>query len=218
MKNVLITGSSSGLGRSMYDFFKHDLQFCTIGVGRKGPDLFMDLSLLSDRELLFTELKKLISNVDILVNNAGVIILDEGILQYEECLSMIQLNLVAVWDLILRTKCLMKNGGSIINIASISGMKESSDIPLYGAVKAGVISLTKSFAKKFAECGIRVNSISPGFFNSELVPGDLPEEFLQLIPLGREAECNEILPVVRMLLESNYITGSNIVIDGGVLG
>ena len=110
---------------------------------------------------------------------------------------------------------LKKANGQIINIASVSGMKADPDTPLYGALKAGLISLTKSFALRFAP-GIRVNCISPGFFNTNLVPGDLPEELRLTIPLGKEAEPMEIIPVVKMLDESDYITGANIVIDGGL--
>ena len=133
-------------------------------------------------------------------------------------MGMVSLNLIAVWDLIESLQDIMVPQSNIINIASISGMRADPDTPLYGATKAGVISLTKSYAKKFSKGKvIRVNSISPGFFSTNLVPGEVPSELLAEVPFYRVAQPGELLGVTDMILTTPYLTGVNINIDGGLL-
>jgi NAD(P)-dependent dehydrogenase (short-subunit alcohol dehydrogenase family) len=108
-----------------------------------------------------------------------------------------------------------QDGGHIINIASVAGITGDPDAPIYSACKAGIINFTRSMAK-IAAPKVRVNCISPGFFNTNLVEGDTPQELIGKVPMEREAEPIEIIPVVHMLQTSTYMTGANIVIDGGL--
>ena len=87
--------------------------------------------------------------------------------------------------------------------------------PIYAAGKAGIINLTKSLAVRLAP-DIRVNCVSPGFFDTNLVQGKTPKQLINQVPMKREAQPKEIIPVIHMLQESSYITGANIVIDGGL--
>ena len=109
----------------------------------------------------------------------------------------------------------MCKGGNIINIASVSGMKGEEDFPMYAATKAGLINMTKSFAIGYAP-NVRVNCISPGFFNTNLVEGDAPAELIKHIPMGYEAEPSAIIPAIEFILKADYLTGENIVLDGGL--
>lgn len=215
MKLAVITGASSGIGKELFHCLKSN--HYVVGVGRKGPDIIADLTIGGDRDRLLSTLSTKYQKIDIFVNNSGVLLLNESNLT--ECLSMLSINLVAVWDLTNRIYPYMADGGVIINIASVSGMRADPDTPLYGASKAGVISLTKSFAKKYANLDnrVRVNCISPGFFDTNLCPDPVPQELVNEIPFKRTANTKEILPLFQMILNSEYLTGVNIPIDGGLL-
>jgi NAD(P)-dependent dehydrogenase (short-subunit alcohol dehydrogenase family) len=115
-------------------------------------------------------------------------------------------------------------GGSIINIASMSGLVANKPQPqaAYNASKAAVIMLTKSLAAEWAGRGVRVNAIAPGYVATELTlkgmgNPDWREEWLRSTPMGRVAEPAEIAPAAVYLASdaSSYVTGSVLVIDGG---
>jgi NAD(P)-dependent dehydrogenase (short-subunit alcohol dehydrogenase family) len=94
-------------------------------------------------------------------------------------------------------------------------MKADPDLPIYAASKAALISLTKSLAKSYAP-DVRVNCISPGFFKTNLVDEPTPTELIHTIPMKYEEDAKKITPVVDLIWKSQYMTGANIVIDGGV--
>ena len=212
--NIVITGASSGIGKGIYEWFSSDISNKVVGISRGGPDVRIDLVGGMNRERAVKLIFDRIDSIDILINNAGVMLLDEK-QDFQASLGMIDLNLIAVWHLtsLLESRVTSK----IINIASVSGIKGEEDVPLYAATKAGVIALTKSFAMKYVNEGITVNCISPGFFKTNLVPGDTPRELIDGIPMKREADVSEIIPVVEMIINSHYMTGVNIVVDGGLL-
>jgi len=211
--NIVITGGSSGLGREMYSYFK-DGDHNVRTYNRKES---FDLSTQKDRDRMFSHVGSYFNYIDLLINNAGIMTLNERGMNTTEMVTMVHLNLVAVWDLSVSLHPMLKKGyhGQIINIASVSGIKGDAECPLYAATKAGVINLTKSFAKAYAP-DVRVNCISPGFYDTNLVPGPAPQELIDGVPLAREAKANEIIPVVAYLIANRYTTGANIVTDGGL--
>jgi NAD(P)-dependent dehydrogenase (short-subunit alcohol dehydrogenase family) len=211
-KNIVITGASSGLGLSMSQYFI-EKENHVINLSRKSG---YDLSKEKDRIKAIEFVQNNFKEIDILINNAGVILFEDNF-DLDFANYMLGVNLLAPWHLITALNRNMQNGSNIINIASISGMRSEVGVSLYSATKAGMISLTRCFAREFAPKGIRVNCISPGFFKTNLVPGETPEELINEIPLKREASPIEIIPAIEMILVSTYMTGSNIVIDGGVL-
>ena len=210
--NIVITGGSSGLGREMVKYFEdHGHVVLTYN-----KDNGYDLSNHIFRERMIKDVHSRAITVDLLINNAGVMFLDEGEISMTNMITMVHLNLVAVWHLSTSMYPMIQEGeGQIINIASVSGIKGDVECPLYAATKAGVINLTKSLAMAYCP-GVRVNCISPGFYNTNLVPGPAPQELIDGVPLAREAEANEIIPVVAYLIANRYTTGANIVTDGGL--
>jgi 3-oxoacyl-[acyl-carrier protein] reductase len=105
--------------------------------------------------------------------------------------------------------------GVVINVSSISGLMADVDTPLYGASKAALISLSKTLAVKYAP-EVRVNCISPGFFDTNLVPEKTPQGLIDPVPLKFEAQPIMILPAIDFLLNCPYVTGANLVVDGGL--
>jgi NAD(P)-dependent dehydrogenase (short-subunit alcohol dehydrogenase family) len=208
---AVVTGASSGLGEAIADYLRNS--FKVIAVGRKHPTikvdefLFADLSKLSSIEKTAAAMKR--RSISVLVNNAG------AMLNIKDTES---LNLHLMAPKILMDAMENQKRARIINIASVSGLKGEADFPIYAACKAGLIALTKSYAKKFAYNKILVNAISPGFFKTNLFPDPTPEEMIkENTLLGYEALPAQIIPAIDMLICSRYTTGTNIVVDGGAL-
>jgi 3-oxoacyl-[acyl-carrier protein] reductase len=172
-------------------------------------------------------LRERFGSIDILVNNAGGSkhnkLLNISAAEWEEVQAA---NLRSVF-LVTRELSELMHGGtdrSIINIASISGIKPGSLIAHYSAAKAGVINLTRAFAHELSPSGIRVNSISPGFIQTPLTEAGLKnkkfaESIARHTALQRVGQPQEVAGVVAFLasVDASYITGADIVVDGGWL-
>jgi NAD(P)-dependent dehydrogenase (short-subunit alcohol dehydrogenase family) len=207
MANIVITGASSGIGKALYDQFK--LRKLTgekeevVGISRRGPDIVQDLrDELPDHPM--------VKDVLVLINCAGIMPLEE--LDSQEIFNV---NFWGTYKMIWNLRPEFMKGCCVINIASVSGLKADVDTPIYAASKAAVISLTKSYAKWFAP-HFRVNCISPGFYKTNLVPGEIPEHYISEIPMQYAEDPINLYPVIKMILDTKYLTGANIVVDGGV--
>jgi NAD(P)-dependent dehydrogenase (short-subunit alcohol dehydrogenase family) len=141
---------------------------------------------------------------------------------------VIELNLTAPFALsCLAARQMRENGGgSIVNIASVMGIRSIGEIPdaAYVASKAGIIGLTRELASQWGRYAIRVNAVAPGFFASEMTAelGDDPEKFpgflLSRTPLGRGGRAGELDEAVLFLLGSgsSFVTGHVLSVDGGM--
>lgn len=176
--------------------------------------------------MFFESIIEKFGKVDILVNNAGI-----------TRDALIQKMTEEMWDLVINVNLkglfniaqlvgpqMMENGeGSIINIASVVGEFGNVGQTNYAATKAGVIGMTKTWAKEFARKGakVRVNSVAPGYINTEMmktVPEKVLENMRAKTMIGRLGEPEEIANAVLFLAsdESSYITGHNLSVNGGM--
>lgn len=167
------------------------------------------------------------SRIDVLVCNAGIahnVPSEEA--TDEDWRRVMSVNLDGVfWCCREVGKVMLERGsGSIVNIASMSGMVSNYPQPqaAYNAAKAGVIVLTKSLAGEWAQRGVRVNSVSPGYIRTNMTAGGMENEewykmWLDMTPMGRVAEPTEIAPAALFLASdaSSFTTGTNLVVDGG---
>ena len=244
-KVAFVTGSRRGIGRAIALTFAEagaDLVLCDKVVetgeldavaeeikklGRRSLAIRADVRYKADVDNLVQRAMDEFGAIDILVNNAAVEILGIPLLECRE----------GDWDEVVDTNikgyyiCAQAAGkgmvdqkrGNIVNIASIAGFMGYEGDASYCVSKAGVVMLTKTLAKELAQYNIRVNAIAPGNVRAGLCSFcDDPEALRQreaMIPLGRIAEPSDIANVALFLASeaSSYMTGSTVLVDGGIL-
>jgi len=167
---------------------------------------------------------KRFGSIDVLVNNAGVGL--DGLLmltRVEEIQRALAVNLAAAIFLIQAcSKIMLTQGrGNILSISSVNALRGHKGVAVYSATKAALDGMARSLAKELGTSGIRVNTVAPGYFESDMV-GELTEEQKARIkrrtPLGRLATIDDIVDVVAFMMspQSRFITGQTIVVDGGI--
>lgn len=215
-KTVFISGAARGIGLAIYQKLKKE-NYKIIAPTRQELDLSDNTSV----NRYFKKHKDL--KVDILINNAGINFpawVDE--LSDDNIDQHIQTNLVSPIKLIRTFIPYMKknNWGRIINISSIFGIVARGKQTMYTATKHGINGVTKALALELGSYNILINSVCPGFTNTDLVKRNAPEKNALIskdIPLGRFAEPKEIAELVSFLISNRntYINGQCIIIDGG---
>jgi NAD(P)-dependent dehydrogenase (short-subunit alcohol dehydrogenase family) len=235
-KAVIVTGGCRGVGRGIAERFL-DAGASVVICCRHEPD---ELPRGGDREALFVaadvrepeEIDKVIGfaadrlgNIDVLVNNAGGSPpADSATASPKFSAAIITLNLVAPLVFAQKANAVMQQqleGGVIVNIASVSGLRPSPGTAAYGAAKAGLLNLTETLAAEFAP-KVRVNAVTAGLVKTEqshLFYGD--DEGIAAVgatvPLGRLAEPSDIADVCLFLASplARYVSGASIVVHGG---
>lgn len=162
-----------------------------------------------------------LGSVDILVNSAGIT--RDGLvaaMREADFDAVIATNLKGTFNMIRHcARLFLRTGhGRIVNISSVAGVAGNAGQANYSASKAGVIGLTKSVARELAPKGITCNAVAPGFVATDMTAA-LPltdEQIRAAVPLGRMAKPEEIADAVAFLLQSDYITGQVLCVDGGV--
>lgn len=224
-KKVLVTGGTRGIGKSIFELFKKNGYDVYI-TGTSLPEIpnekyyQVDFSNSESFEKFIFEISS--KKFDILINNVGTnIIKNQSDVSIVEWSKMIDVNLKSIYFISQSILKNMPSGGKIINISSIFGVVSKELRSLYSTTKFGINGLTKSLSLEYAHKNILINSISPGFTNTELTSKSLTEEqsseLKKQVPLNRFAEPNEIAELVFFLSseKNSYITGQNIIIDGG---
>ena len=215
-KTVFITGSARGIGEDIYKKLKTE-KYKVIAPIRDELNLSNNTSMYQ-----YIEAHKNLK-IDILINNAGINLpawIDE--LTDENINQHIQTNLISPIKLITAFVPNMKKNkwGRIVNISSIFGIVARGKQTMYTATKHGINGVTKALALELGPYNILVNSVCPGFTNTDLVKRNPPEKNALLakdIPLGRFAEPIEIAELVSFLIsdKNTYINGQCLAIDGG---
>jgi 3-oxoacyl-[acyl-carrier protein] reductase len=231
-KTALVTGASRGIGRAIAVELARAGASVVVGyrTGREegealarelgGRAIEADVSQPEDAARLVSEA----GDLDILVNNAGLT--RDGVLARmsdDDWRAVIETNLSSVFYTCRAvTRGMMKRrAGSIVNVSSIVGVRGNWGQSNYSASKAGIIGFTKSLAQELGSRGVRANVVAPGYVKTQLtevIPEDAKTKMLDLTPLGRFGEPEDVAGAVRFLCsdEAAFITGGVLLVDGGL--
>lgn len=228
MKNILITGSSSGIGKVAAETLKAE-GYKVFQTGRKLLDIENYISInLSDPNnvnKLYNYVKENFGDIDILINNAGQYLYSPiEKTDIKETEKIFNINFLSHYYLTSLIVPYMKDNGfgRIINISSISGVVGEANASLYSSTKSAFFGFTKSLALELAQYNITVNSISPGWVETNLAENALNEEekkeTIDIIPQKRFVEPVEIANLVKYLIsnEAKGLTGQNINLCAGL--
>ena len=232
--NVFISGASRGIGKSIANHFAEN-DYKVIGTSRndfefdnKSENLIpikLDITSRDDVKKCFNDLKSKDLLPDILINNAGITS-DQLFLKMkdDDWDNVISTNLTGTYNL---TKIFIRNmiknkNGRIINISSVAGLMGNPGQVNYSSSKSALNGFTKSLAKEIGSRNITVNSIAPGFIDTDMtsfLDDDAKNEIIKDIPLKRFGEASDVAQLALFLAsnEASYITGQTISIDGGLL-
>jgi len=238
-KVAVITGSGRGIGRAIALRFAEEGAKVVVNdidrdvaeevvneIKQRGGEAVVAVGSVANREEAQNIIKAAVENfgrIDILVNNAGII-RDALLLKMteEQWDEVINCHLKGTFNCTQAAANYMKEqkSGKIINITSWAGLYGNIGQANYCAAKAGIIGLTKSNAKELARYNINVNAIAPAAMTRmvESIPEQIRNQMLQMIPLRRFAEPEEMGPAVVFLASdaANYITGQVLCVDGGM--
>ena len=230
---ALITGGTSGIGHATAVLFRDaGAEVAITGTQPAVTDYGVDLSGMAyqlkvdDRDSVDT-LAQTFSRLDVVVNNAGANFpggLDES--KPDGFEASVALNLTGPYRLTVGLYKGLKastaaGGASVVNLASTSALRAVPLVPGYGAAKAGIISITRNLALKWAPKGIRVNAVAPGTIDTPMTApihaaAELVESELAPIPVRRFGSVGEIAPTVAFLCteQSSYTSGAVFVVEG----
>ena len=231
-KTILLTGAFGGLGRQVA------LLACSLGAqvvlgDVVEPDeewmraetphaeaVHLDVSSRESWEAARATAVDAFGRIDVLVNCAAISH-NESLIDIDQAswrrLLDINLDSVLIGTQVIGRDMVERGQGSIVNVASIAAISALPGSGAYGATKAAVTALTRSFARELGSGGVRVNAVLPGAIRTPMAPRSHELPFFKTIPLGRVAEPDEIAKPVLFLASdaASYCTGSLLVVDGG---
>ncbi len=239
-KVALVTGAAQGIGRAIAlllarngaDIVVSDINLEKAeetakeirAIGPNAISVKVDVANLSDVERMVEGILEKLAKIDILVNNAGIT-RDKLVLRMteEDWDAVLGVNLKGTFNC---TKAVLRHmakqrSGKIVNIASVVGEMGNAGQANYSASKAGVIGLTKTVAREYAQRGINVNAIAPGYIETPMtdaLPEKAKEELRRLIPMERLGKPEDVAEAVLFLVseESSYVTGQVLNVNGGI--
>ena len=241
-KSAIVTGATRGIGKAIavelakrgcnvaFNYSKSaeeadKLKAEIESIGVKAMAAQCDVANTAAAADFVGQVKEGFGAVDYLINNAGIT-RDQLILRMkeEDWDSVIDTNLKGAWNFskaVLRPMLRNENGGSILNISSVSGVVGMLGQSNYSASKAGMIGLTKALAKEVASKKITVNALALGLIETDMASemnAEYREKYLTMVPLGRFGNVNEVADIACFMLSpaAAYITGQVIQADGGL--
>lgn len=244
-KVCLVTGAARGIGKAIVNLFAENKAIVYANARQEGvldgwsrelsdkyhtkviPVYFdvIDTKALTE---CYRKIKNEYGTIDVLINNAGMLSNERiGVIKEDTVKKLFSTNVFAViQSLQLAARLMMKQkSGSIINISSIVGTNGAANELVYSGTKGAVIAITKSASKELAKYGIRVNSIAPGYVDTDMFQDTIDKahentgKYVDTIGLGRLAKSYDIAEACLFLASdsSSYITGQILGVDGGAV-
>ena len=240
-KVALVTGASTGLGNHFARTLAasgatvivaarrtEKLAALVEAIGAGGGNALAVAMDVNDRvsiDAAFAQAANAVGAPDIVVNNAGIAISKPSLdLTEEDWRSVLDTNLDGVWRVAqagAKAMIAAGKGGSIVNIASILGLRVAASLLSYATSKAAVVQLTKALALEWARYRIRVNAIAPGYvetdMNREVLNSEAGQAMVKRVPQRRIGKVEDLDGALLLLASgaSSYMTGSVVVVDGG---
>jgi len=238
-KVALVTGASSGLGESFSRCLaargavvvaaarRVDRLQALVREGGATHAVALDVTDPASVDAAMRRVEELAGPIDILVNNAGIADTKASLeVSESDWRRVLDTNLDGAWRMAqaaAKSMVASKRGGSIVNIASILGLRQATHLLAYAAAKAALVQVTKSLALEWARHGIRVNAIAPGYvvteMNRDFFASDPGQAVVKRIPQRRVGDPRDLEGALLLLASGAgaYITGSVVVVDGGHL-
>lgn len=240
-QTAIVTGGSRGIGRAVAVRLAKDGMNLVINYRGNsaaaeeterlcrelGAEVLLvqgDVSRAEDCEKLAAQAKEAFGRVDVLVNNAGIT--RDGLLARmteEDLRAVLDVNLVGPWNMMKAVNRIMmkQRYGRIVNLSSVTGLMGNMGQTNYAAAKAGILGMTKSYAREVASRGITVNAVAPGFIDTDMteaMPEGAKDKIVTGIPMGRTGKPEDVAEAVAFLAseQAGYITGEVLRVDGGM--
>lgn len=240
-QTAIVTGGSRGIGRAVAVRLAKDGMNLVINYRGNsaaaeetermcrelGVEVLLvqgDVSRAEDCEKLAAQAKEAFGRVDVLVNNAGIT--RDGLLARmteEDFRAVLDVNLVGPWNMMKAVNRIMmkQRYGRIVNLSSVTGLMGNMGQTNYAAAKAGILGMTKSYAREVASRGITVNAVAPGFIDTDMteaMPEGARDKIITGIPMGRTGKPEDVAEAVAFLAseQAGYITGEVLRVDGGM--
>lgn len=240
-QTAIVTGGSRGIGRAVAVRLAKDGMNLVINYRGNsaaaeetermcrelGAEVLLvqgDVSRAEDCEKLAAQAKEAFGRVDVLVNNAGIT--RDGLLARmteEDFRAVLDVNLVGPWNMMKAVNRIMmkQRYGRIVNLSSVTGLMGNMGQTNYAAAKAGILGMTKSYAREVASRGITVNAVAPGFIDTDMteaMPEGAKDKIITGIPMGRTGKPKDVAEAVAFLAseQAGYITGEVLRVDGGM--
>lgn len=240
-QTAIVTGGSRGIGRAVAVRLAKDGMNLVINYRGNsaaaeeterlcrelGAEVLLvqgDVSRAEDCEKLAAQAKEAFGRVDVLVNNAGIT--RDGLLARmteEDFRAVLDVNLVGPWNMMKAVNRIMmkQRYGRIVNLSSVTGLMGNMGQTNYAAAKAGILGMTKSYAREVAGRGITVNAVAPGFIDTDMTEAmseGAKDKIITGIPMGRTGKPEDVAEAVAFLAseQAGYITGEVLRVDGGM--
>ena len=238
-KVALVTGSSRGIGAGMIQAFDSLGARCAVNYvadpqGRNRADaeqvaaklkapllVECDVGDLASVTTMMDQVRQKFGGLDILINNAGII-RDRTIKKMSEADwdAVIRVNLTGTYHCTQQAIPLLRNGGRIVNLSSVTGQIGLFGQANYASSKAAIMALTRVTARELARQQITVNAIAPGFIDTDMsrtMPEDVAKKLLEQVPIGRMGRIEDVVDAALFLCSEHaqYITGQVLHVNGG---